>query len=175
MSRPPNDCGEDQLRIRLARTSDRSDLVRLIEEFRATLAQLRGRPCPAGSEAASQELAEYLQKDFSIYVAESMGGTMTGYLVCRVDGGVIWAESLYVMPEWRRQGVGSRLYACAEKLGQDLGGDTVYNWVDPDNDAIISFLAARGYTVLNLIELRRRRSGEQARHRINVGPYRFVR
>lgn len=138
-----------------------------------SLAQLRGTACKLDLAAASEELAEYVEKSFPIYVAESAPGALAGYLVCRVDGDVVWAESLFVTPDYRRRGVGSDLYAAAERLAHELGGDTLYNWVDPNNDRIIHFLRKRGYTVLNLIELRRARPGEEMTHKISLGTNKF--
>jgi ribosomal protein S18 acetylase RimI-like enzyme len=167
------------LNIRLAQANDEPGLIQLIAEFRLSLAQLRGQDHPLDLAAARQELAEYMGKDFPIYVAESASATfrgaasLVGYLVCRLEGDVVWAESLYVAPAYRRQGVGSALYAEAERLAQELGGDTPYNWVDPHNDKIIHFLQQRGYNVLNLIELRRARPGEELAQKIGVGSYEF--
>ena len=101
-------------------------------------------------------------------------GELLGYLVCRVDGEVVWAESLYVRETCRRLGVGSALYAQAEQLAQSLGGGTPYNWVDPDNEKIIRFLQ-RGYNVLNLIELRRPDAGEELSKKVRVGNHEFER
>jgi len=94
-------------------------------------------------------------------------------LVCRVDKDVVWAESLFVSSEYRRQGIGTSLYAEAEHLAQELGNETLYNWVDPNNTGIIRFLQKRGYSVLNLIELRRIRSGEKMTKKICVGATEF--
>jgi ribosomal protein S18 acetylase RimI-like enzyme len=138
-----------------------------------SLAQLRGKAHSMDLGAASAELSGYLEKGFPIYAAESETGTLVGYLVCRVDGDVVWVESLYVTPEYRRQGVGSSLYAEAERLAQEMGGDSLYNWVDPNNDMIIRFLRRRGYTILNLIELRRPRPGENPSPKIAVGLQEF--
>jgi len=57
----------------------------------------------------------------------------------------------------------------AEQLAQEFDGDTVYNWIHPNNDRIISFLKKRGYNVLNLIEVRRARLGEETSEKIKVG------
>lgn len=43
----------------------------------------------------------------------------------------------------------------------------------PNNDAMIGFLKKRGYTVLNLIELRRPRREEPLRERVMVGEHAF--
>ncbi len=163
------------MKIRPTQPHDSTELQRLIAEFRVSLAELRGRVQDLDLAAAEEELAEYHAKGFPIYVAEMETGELAGYLVCRVDGEVVWAESLYVQTASRRQGLGSALYAQAEALAQRLGSDTPYNWVDPDNEKIIRFLQKRGYNVLNLIELRRPHPGEKLVHKMQVGAYKFER
>ena len=106
-------------------------------------------------------------------MAEDAAGGLVGYLVCRVEGKVVWAECLYVRPEFRRQGIASSLYAQAERVAEERGGTTLFNWVHPDNLAVIRFLKKRGYNVLNLIELRRRVRGEETTKTIRVGNEEF--
>ena len=161
------------MKIRPARPGDEEGLISLIGEFRVALARFRGITREIDIEAAKKELAGYQEENFPIFVAENDDGKIVGYLVCRVDGDVVWAESLFVSPEFRRRGIGSALYAEAERLAQKLGNDSVYNWVHPNNDSIISFLRNRGYSVLNLIELRRPRPGEKITQKIRVGKHEF--
>lgn len=75
--------------------------------------------------------------------------------------------------KYRCRGIGSALYVEAERLAQEFGGDIVYNWIHPNNDRIISFLKKRGYNVLNLIEVRRARPGEETAQKIKVGKHEF--
>lgn len=161
------------MKIRLFQPSDERQLVELIAEFRVALEGLRGKAVPANLDRAKKELAYYRTRRYPIFVAESSNSEIVGYLVCRVDEDVVWAESLFVSPEYRRKGIGSALYAEAERLAQRLGGDTVYNWVHPNNDKIIRFLKKRGYNVLNLVELRRPWSGEETSEKIRVGKHEF--
>lgn len=161
------------MKIRLVETKDQPELIELIAKFRQVLAQLRNKQDKYDLESAQKELSGYQRKGFPIYIAETDHEKVIGYLVCRVDETVVWAESLYVLPEYRRQGVGSALYDMAENLADELGNDTLYNWVDPTNDRIINFLQKRGYNVLNLIELRRARSGEEMTRKIQVGANEF--
>jgi ribosomal protein S18 acetylase RimI-like enzyme len=114
-----------------------------------------------------------LGKGFPIFVAEDDKKKILGYLVCRVDEDVVWAESLFVSSRARRKGIGSLLYSETEHLVESIGVDTVYNWVYPNNNVIISFLRKRGYSVLNLVEIRRPRKGERLTTRVQVGEYEF--
>lgn len=161
------------MKIRFARSGDEEELVRLIVGFRQSLAQIRGKDPKLDDEAARKELSEYQQKEYPIYVAEHAEQGLIGYIVCRVEDDVVWAESLFVDPEHRRRGIGTSLYEKAEMLADELGSDTLYTWVDPDNKKIIRFLKKRGYNVLNLIELRRAHANENMERTIRVGNYEF--
>jgi ribosomal protein S18 acetylase RimI-like enzyme len=161
------------LKIRLAEERDQQDLIKLICDFRLSLAILRGKANKFGSDEAKKELLEYLNKHFPIYVAEKDTADLVGYIVCRLEGDLVWAESLYVASKYRRRGIGSSLYDEAEKLSHELGGNPPYNWIDPNNGPIIDFLRKRGYTVLNLIELRRAKPEERLTRKIIVGNHEF--
>lgn len=164
---------ENELNIRLAETKDKHALIELIAAFRQALAEVRNQIREVDLASADEELAVYQEKGYPIYVAETDQAKVIGYLVCRVDESVVWAESLFVFPAYRRKGIGSALYAQAEGLAEELGNETLYNWVDPTNMRIINFLQMRGYSVLNLLELRRPRSGEKLAGKIRVGVKEF--
>jgi len=157
------------MKVRQANPEDRDQLVTLIAEYRVTLSQFRGRPQQADRERAEEEHASYQDPKYRIFLAEDPREYLVGYLVCRVEERTVFAEALFVPASHRRLGVASELYNEAERLVREVGGDTVYNWVDPNNDRIISFLRNRNYTVLNLIEVRRTRPREKPVHRIKVG------
>jgi ribosomal protein S18 acetylase RimI-like enzyme len=159
--------------VRRAAATDGEQLARLIAGFRVALAALKGRAEEPDAGKAVQELTGYLDAGYPIYVAALDSGKLVGYLVCRVVDDVVWAESLYVDPAHRRQGIASALYARAEALAEARGTETVYNWVHPNNHAIIAFLRKRGYTVLNLVEVRRPYAKEHASLTIKVGEHEF--
>jgi len=163
------------MNIRPAAGGDKAHMIQMIAEFRVSLSELRGNPKKLDLDAAEEELVAYQTKGYPIYVAEISRTGGVGYLVCRVDGNVVWAESLYVGAKYRRRGIAGALYAKAEVLAQELGGSSPYNWVDPDNEAIIKFLQGRGYDVLNLVELRRPRNGEDTFRKVRVGLHEFKR
>jgi ribosomal protein S18 acetylase RimI-like enzyme len=158
--------------IRLFVYDDSEQVIPLIAEFRLSLAQLKSLDREINLEAAKEELDEYREKQYPIFIAE-IKSQIVGYLVCRIDEDVVWGESLFVSSDYRRQGIASALYSEAENLVANLGSDTVYNWIHPNNHAIIAFLKKRGYTVLNLIEIRKPRIEEILKERIQVGKYEF--
>lgn len=161
------------MKIRSYETRDKTGVINLIGKFRVRLAQLKGITKEIDLKNAKEELEFYIQKKYPIFIAEDDKKTISGYHVCRVEDEIVWSESLYVIPEKRRQGIGSGLYEQAEKLVKKLGGDTVYNWVHPNNEMSIPFLKKRGYDVLNLIEIRKKRPEEKITQEINVGNHEF--
>ena len=73
-----------------------------------------------------------------------------GYMILKIDG-VVWVEQIFVKESSRRKKVGSLLYQKAEEVSKSNGGDTLFNYVHPNNHAMIEFLRSKGYSVLNLI------------------------
>ena len=96
------------MNIRLAETNDEPMLAGLVQGFRDALAVLRSSS-PADLEAARAELADYVEKRFPIYVAEDASGALAGYLVCRVDGDVVFLGTTGDRPADAHQvGIGAR-------------------------------------------------------------------
>ena len=151
---------------------DKESVVRYIAEFRVTIALLKNKTIALDLKSAQHELEEFLENDHPVFVAE-VRGNITGYVICRVDDSVVWAEHLYIAPDFRRRGIASALYSEVEKLAEDLGGDTAFNWVHPNNDTIIAFLKKLGYSVLNLIEVRKPWKNESRFQKITVGKHDF--
>jgi ribosomal protein S18 acetylase RimI-like enzyme len=164
-----------RIQVRQYRPADQESVVRLVAEFRVVLSCLWGHERKPDLSSAEAELQEYIEKSYPIFVATSADeANAVGYLVCRMDGDTVWVESLFVAPRLRRRGIAGQLYQEAEKLAQDQGQETLYNWIHPSNDAIIAFLKKRGYDVLNLIEIRRRRAGEKPETTLKVGNHNFA-
>ena len=160
------------LEIRPADRDDAAFVAPLVARFRAALARFRHAEAMEDVAAAREEFFEYLEKGSPVYLALE-GGECAGYLVCRIDAPCVWVESLYVEEAHRRRGVTSRLYGEAEELARGYGESTLYNYVHPNNDPMIAFLARRGYDVLNLIEIRKPYPDEEIQSRIPVGEHSF--
>ena len=140
----------------------------LAADFRVTLRALKGRHTRPDEGAARKELSSYLAAGFPCFQAIA-NGQACGYLVCRIDDDCVFVESLYTRPDHRRQGVASTLLQKAEELCSAPRDSTLYFWVHPNNEKMFRFLARHGYTVLNLVEVRRPRPGETPSQKITVG------
>ncbi|MDF2880809.1 MAG: family N-acetyltransferase [Clostridiaceae bacterium] len=161
------------MNIRSAEIDDEEKISILIAQFRVDLKKLKGITSTPKIEQAKEEFKEYLEAQYPIYVAEDNNKEMLGYLVCRIEDSIVWAESLFVSRDSRRKGIASKLYDMAEAVAKELGSSTVYNWVHPNNDNIIPFLSKRGYNVLNLIEIRKPWENEKLTKKITVGKYEY--
>ena len=147
-------------------------LAEMVALFRVELRSYKGITSKPNIEAGREEMEEYLAAGFPVFAA-IVDGEYAGYVVCRVDSEVVWVESIFVKDEYRRQGIASALHSKAEEIAAFYGDDTVYNYVHPNNHRMIAFLRKRGYTVLNLIEIRKPYAGEKTTQIIKVGENEF--
>ena len=156
--------------IKIVQVTD--ELAQLVALFRVELRSYKGIVSKPNMDAGREEMEEYLSAGFPVFAAV-INGQYAGYVVCRVDSEVVWVESIFVKDEYRRQGIASALHSKAEEIAAFYGDDTVYNYVHPNNHRMIAFLRKRGYTVLNLIEIRKPYQGEQPTQTICVGEHEF--
>lgn len=147
-------------------------LAQMVAQFRVELRSYKGIVSKPNMEAGQEEMEEYLAARFPMFAAV-VDGEYAGYVVCRVDNQVVWVESIFVREEYRRRGVASALHSKAEEIAASYGNDTVYNYVHPNNHRMIAFLRKCGYTVLNLIEIRKPYQGEKLTQVIQVGEHKF--
>ena len=148
--------------------NDADRLAPLLAEFRVALNGYRGISSQPKVEVAREEIGEFLDAGFPVFAVED-GGTQAGYMVCRIEEPCLWVEHLYVREEYRRRGVATLLFEKAEALAASMGEDTVFNFVHPNNLGMIAFLRSKGYTVLNMIEIRKPYPGERLTTTIPVG------
>ncbi|RIA75516.1 acetyltransferase (GNAT) family protein [Anaeroplasma bactoclasticum] len=144
------------------------DLATMISLFRVTLRRFKNIESKPNIEDAKEELEEYItyKKKYKIYLCIEDDKAL-GYIILRIDG-VIWVEQIYVLEESRRKGVASLLYDFSENVSKAMGEDTLYNYVHPNNNAIINFLKSKDYTVINLIEIRKKYNGEETLSKIKI-------
>ena len=148
------------------------DLAQMVALFRVELRSYKAIVSKPNLNAGREEMEEYLSAGFPVFAA-MVGGRYAGYVVCRIDSEIVWVESIFVQEEYRCQGVASELHSKAEEIAASYGEDTVYNYVHPNNYRMIAFLRKRGYTVLNLVEIRKPYKGEHLTQKICVGEHEF--
>ena len=156
--------------IEIAQVNDA--LAEMVALFRVELRSYKGIASKPNIEAGREEMEEYLSAKFPVYAA-LLDGEYAGYVVCRVDSEVVWVESIFVREKYRLRGVATALHSKAEEIAASYGDDTVYNYVHPNNHRMIEFLRKRGYTVLNLIEIRKPYKDEKLTQTIAVGEHEF--
>ena len=147
------------------------EAAKLIADFRVTLQRFKSIETEPDIESAKEELKEYLDEKYPLYLA-ARGEQIVGYILLRVHY-VVWIEHIFVEQEYRRQGIASLLFKKAEDYADNLKEDTVFNYVHPNNDTMINFLRSKGYSVLNLIEIRRPYKDEKTTSKIKVGNNEF--
>lgn len=147
-------------------------LAQMVALFRVELLSYKGIVSKPSIEAGRKEIEEYLSVSFPVFAAV-VDNKYAGYAVCRIDSDVVWVESIFVKEEYRRLGIATALHAKAEEIAASYGDDTVYNYVHPNNHRMIEFLRKRGYTVLNLIEIRKLYQNEKLTRTIAVGEHNF--
>lgn len=161
-----------QMNIRKANINDLDIVSPLIAKFRVVLKAFKGIKAKENIDFAKEEFTDYLNNNYPIYLYLD-NDKCVGYLVCRIDNGIVWVESIYVLDKYQRKGIGSSLFNKAEELALSLNGNTLYNYVHPNNEKMINFLIAKGYNVLNLIELRKKYPNEITATKIKIGKHEF--
>ena len=146
---------------------DADKIAPLVAAFRTQLKSYKGSESQPNTEAGKEEILEYLESGFPVYAVEE-SGTFVGYIVCRIDEPCLWVEHIFVREDYRRKGVATMLFNKAEEIAVSMGEETVYNFVHPNNENMIRFLRSKGYTVLNLIEIRKPYEGEKLTTTIHV-------
>ena len=152
--------------------SNVKDIAPLLISFRKTLSLFNNINYNMTVDDAICELNEYLDKDYPIYAIKE-DDKFIAYEIIKIDGTCVWLEHIYVDEKYRKKGAASILFDVAEKKAKENGEDTIFNNVHPNNDAMIGFLKSKGYTVLNMIEIRKEYNNEKLRKGINVGKNKF--
>jgi ribosomal protein S18 acetylase RimI-like enzyme len=103
-------------------------------------------------ENFSRQMASGLQAVFG-----AMDGvTLVGVVVVTHDGRKGWVNRLGVLPEYQRQGIGTRLVGVAEDHIHAQGLEIVAALIEHDNDASLSMFKRAGYFVHNVYYVTKR-------------------
>ena len=105
---------------------------------------------------AVREANGYFTENRRVFVYK-IKNKMVGYSVLKIEDRVCWLDWLYVDPDYQGSGESSKLFDHAEEISLKLGNDQIYIWVHPDNHRMLKFLKKKGYDVLNLIEIKKKK------------------
>lgn len=148
------------------------EVANLLSLFRVHLKTFKGINDKPDIESAKEELSSFSKdENYPIYICID-NNEVLGYMILKLDG-VIWVEQIYVKESARRKGVASLLYEKAEDINRSINEDTLFNYVHPNNDAMIAFLKSKGYDVLNLIEIRKPFKEEKNKEVIKIRNNKF--
>ncbi|MFC5631769.1 MULTISPECIES: GNAT family N-acetyltransferase [Streptococcus] len=153
--------------VRALTIDDKIQAAALLAAFRSTLRSFKNRQVALDLEEGAEEFTFFLDEKYPMYGA-FIEQVLIGYVVCKVEGSLVWIEQLFVSEAFRRQGGAAVLFEKANQLSQSVGGETLFQYVHPNNHEMLSFLRSQGYTVLNLIEVRKPYQGEQLTQTIYV-------
>lgn len=146
---------------------DADRVAPLVAAFRVQLKSYKGIRAQPNIREGKEEILDFLKSGFPVYAVED-DGALLGYMVCRIDAPCLWVEHLFVSEGCRRKGVATMLFGKAEEIAAAMGEDTVYNFVHPNNENMIHFLRSKGYTVLNMLEIRKPCKGEKLTTTVHV-------
>lgn len=151
---------------------DVEETAPLVADFRVELNSYKGIKAQPDIQEGKEDLLYFLKAQYPVFIAKE-DKKVVGYLACRIEDEVLWVEHLFVSCDYRRKGIASLLFQKAEEIAQSMGQETVFNYVHPNNDKMIEFLRSKGYTVLNLIEIRKPYKEEKNSTTIKVDKHTF--
>ena len=141
------------IEIRKIKNTDRELFLSLQKEFYQSDAVLH----PIPDSYYANNFTELMRSDVYLmgYFFE-IDGKNAGYALLsrsyspEAGGIVIWIEELYVLPEYRSMGVGSRFFAFLEK---ELPAARYRLEVEPDNDRARRLYGRQGYESLPYLQM----------------------
>jgi ribosomal protein S18 acetylase RimI-like enzyme len=103
--------------------------------------------------APSVVIDKKLEADDGLFLVAVLGNTVIGTIMGGYDGHRGWIYSMAVDPDYRKQGIGSRLLAAAEKRLASRGCVKVNLQILSDNRDVQAFYEANGYSVEDRISM----------------------
>jgi len=131
------------LKIRKLRTEDYDRLIELWQQ-----AKLSYRPYGRDSRA---NIRQKIKLSYSIYLVAEINGKLIGSIFGTHDGRRGWINRLAVLPEYRQQGISTRLVNEVEKILTKQGIDIIAALIARENKVSMKTLEKLGYKKHNNI------------------------
>jgi len=144
----------DEIRI-IEKNSDQ--LIYLVKDFRNVLNNLNNSSRSCSFEEAEEEAEDYFSPNKKV-VGLYRKKELIGFSVLKTEDGLWWLDWIFIKPEYRGYTNASVLFDYCEKFAAESGNNQLYIWVHPDNDRMLKFLKKKGYDILNLIEVKKRKN-----------------
>jgi ribosomal protein S18 acetylase RimI-like enzyme len=139
---------EDRIKIRTLALADYEAICQVWQASGIHF-QTTGRESP---ENFSRQMKAGLQVVFGAMDGEKL----VGVVVVTHDGRKGWVNRLGVVPDYRRQGIGTRLVQTAEDHIHALGLEIVAALIEHGNDASLSMFKRAGYRVHDIYYVTKR-------------------
>jgi|SRR5215472_6175424 len=97
-----------------------------------------------------------LEVDDGLFFVAVEDGSVIGTIMAGYDGHRGWIYSLAVSPTWRRQGIGSRLMAVAEKALIEKGAVKINLQIADGNESVAEFYKSLGFVVEKRVSMGKR-------------------
>ena len=142
-----------ELTIRKLKDENMEVFAELLFRFFAELRRKQGWS-PPSMESIKAEAQKALKHN-DIVLIGYVGDRPAGFIRVSThhEDAVFWVDEIFVLPEFRKQGIGRKLVRAAEKEVLRRGERSLYLYVLPQEKDAIAFWKSMGYTILNTIEL----------------------
>lgn len=134
--------------VRPATVEDADTLGRLLYDFNAEFEV----PTPGAAEFASRFRVLLPGEDMEAFLAEDDRGEATGFALVTLrptpyfDGPLVQLEELYVLPDLRDRGIGTRLLDAVVAGARERGSEEVHIGVDEMDTDTRRFYERHGFT-----------------------------
>ncbi len=138
--------------IRLFKSEDLEETLRLYTAMYSYHRELFG-----GTPLKPDDLRDEFKKvtrsrKNTIFVFEQ-DNRIVGFARLFNDEGCFFLKELYVVPETRNKGIGTKLLKACEEFARKHESPNIYLNVVPANELAINFYLKNGYDLINTIEL----------------------
>jgi GNAT superfamily N-acetyltransferase len=133
------------------------EFIQMVYEMRIIMNNLNQSENTLMMIEATQEAESYFTNNRKVFIYK-IDDKLAGYSVLKIEDKVCWLDWIFVKPEYRGTDTASKLFDFSEKIAEEIGSEQLYVWVHPDNQRMLKFLKKKGYDVLNLMEVKKKKA-----------------